>query len=82
LSHRVRARLPRRRIGAIIGELADTWMAGEEGRLEGWIADAGQDTPAPLASVARNLRRDFGVVHNGLSLPHSSGAVEGTFDHQ
>ncbi|MFE9813260.1 transposase, partial [Streptomyces sp. NPDC005548] len=42
-----------------------------------WIADAEQDTLVPLASFARNLRRDFDAVRNGPSLPYSSGAVEG-----
>jgi transposase len=35
---------------------------------------------APLAGFARNLRRDFDAVHKGLSLPHSSGAVEGNIN--
>jgi len=30
-----------------------------------------------IASFARNLRRDIDAVRNGLTLPHSSGAVEG-----
>ena len=39
------------------------------------------ETPfAPLARFARNLRRDFDAVRNGLSLPHSSGAVEGNIN--
>lgn len=46
-------------------------------RLEDRIADAEQDTLAPLASFARNLRRDLHAVRNGLTLPYSSGAVEG-----
>ncbi|MEV0695456.1 transposase [Streptomyces sp. NPDC050388] len=49
-------------------------------RLENWIADVERDTLAPLASFARNLRRDFDAVRNGLSLPHSSGAVEGNIN--
>ncbi|MFE9976461.1 ISL3 family transposase [Streptomyces hirsutus] len=56
-------------------------MTGRHGdRLEDWIADAEQDSLAPLASFARNLRRDFDAVRNGLSLPHSSGAVEGNIN--
>ncbi|GAA2986619.1 MULTISPECIES: transposase [Streptomyces] len=55
-----------------------TMMTGLHGdRLEDWIADAEQDTLAPLASFARNLRRDLDAVRNGLTLPYSSGAVEG-----
>ncbi|MGW2370704.1 ISL3 family transposase [Streptomyces sp. NPDC001667] len=56
-------------------------MTGRHGdRLEDWITDAEQDTLAPLASFARNLRRDFDAVCNGLSLPYSSGAVEGNIN--
>ncbi|MFD9637504.1 ISL3 family transposase [Streptomyces violascens] len=56
-------------------------MTGRQGdRLEGWIADIEQDSLAPLAGFARNLRRDFDAVRNGLSLPHSSGAVEGNIN--
>ncbi|MFD7606035.1 transposase [Streptomyces mirabilis] len=56
-------------------------MTGRHGdRLENWIADAEQDTLAPLASFARNLLRDFDAVRNGLSLPHSSGAVAGNIN--
>jgi transposase len=46
--------------------------------LEQWITDVEQDTLAPLASFARNLRRDQDAVHAGLTLEHSSGRVEGT----
>ncbi|MGW1528509.1 transposase [Streptomyces sp. NPDC002159] len=49
-------------------------------RLEEWIAGVEHDALAPLARFARNLRRDFDVVHNGLSLQHSSGAVEGNIN--
>ncbi|WP_420705996.1 ISL3 family transposase [Streptomyces sp. NRRL S-1831] len=53
-------------------------MTGRHGdRLEDWIADAEQDTLVPLAGFARNLRRDLDAVRNGLTLPYSSGAVEG-----
>ncbi|MFB9449698.1 ISL3 family transposase [Dactylosporangium vinaceum] len=54
-------------------------MTGRHGnRLEEWINAVERDTLAPLASFARGLRRDYDAVHNGLSLPCSSGAVEGT----
>jgi hypothetical protein len=35
-----------------------------------------QDTSAPLASFARNLRRDQDVGHAGLTLEYSPGRVE------
>jgi transposase len=46
-------------------------------RLDDWIATDESDRLAPLASFARNLRRDIDAVRNGLSLPYSSGPVEG-----
>lgn len=56
-----------------------TMMTGLHGEdLEQWITDVEQDTLAPLASFARNLRRDQDAVHAGLTLDHSSGRVEGT----
>ena len=48
------------------------------GDLEQWISDVEHDTLAPVASFARNLRRDQDAVHAGLTLSHSSGRVEGT----
>ncbi|MEV4515198.1 transposase [Dactylosporangium sp. NPDC049525] len=56
-------------------------MTGRHGdRLEDWIVAVERDNLAPLTSFARNLRRDFDAVHNGLSLAYSSGAVEGTIN--
>jgi transposase len=56
-------------------------MTGRHGdRLDEWIAAVEQDTLAPLAAFARNLRRDHDAVRNGLTLPHSSGPVEGTIN--
>jgi transposase len=56
-------------------------MTGRHGdRLEDWITDVEHDSLTPLASFARNLRRDIDAVRNGLSLPHSSGAVEGNIN--
>jgi transposase len=47
------------------------------GRIEEWISAAENDTLVPLASFARNLRRDLDAVRNGLTLTYSSGPVEG-----
>ena len=46
--------------------------------LDDWItaAEAGESTH--LAAFATGLRRDHDAVQAGLSLEHSSGAVEGT----
>jgi transposase len=46
-------------------------------RLEGWIAAVEADDLPGLRSFATGLRRDQQAVINGLTLPYSSGAVEG-----
>ncbi|MFI6332864.1 transposase [Micromonospora chersina] len=54
-------------------------VTGRHGeRLDDWITAVEHDTLAPLSGFARSLRRDLDAVRNGLALPHSSGAVEGT----
>lgn len=46
-------------------------------RLDAWIGTVEKDSSTALASFARNLRRDLDAVRNGLTLPYSSGPVEG-----
>ena len=46
-------------------------------QLQGWITAVEKDSLTALASFARNLRRDLDAVRNGLTLPYSSGPVEG-----
>jgi transposase len=53
-----------------------TGLHGE--RLDGWIAAVEADDLPGLHSFTTGLRRDHQAVTNGLSLPYSSGAVEGT----
>ncbi|WP_406724058.1 hypothetical protein WJ438_04495 [Streptomyces sp. GD-15H] len=70
--HRLRERDPELDRFTGHGRKFAVMMTGRPGdRLENWIADAEQDTPAPRASFARNLRRDLDAVRNGLSSPHS-----------
>ncbi|MEV4734615.1 ISL3 family transposase [Saccharopolyspora sp. NPDC049426] len=46
-------------------------------RLDSWISAVEKDSLTAIASFARNLRRDIDAVRNGLTLPYSSGPVEG-----
>ena len=47
-------------------------------RLDDWLAAVEADQGQPdLRSFARGIRRDYHAVRNGLTLPWSSGAVEG-----
>lgn len=56
-------------------------MTGLHGdRLDEWITNVENDTLSPLAAFARNLRRDYDAVRNGLTLPHNSGPVEGAIN--
>ncbi|SNY63915.1 Transposase [Paractinoplanes atraurantiacus] len=56
-------------------------MTGRHGdRLEEWITVVEHDTLTALAGFARGLRRDLDAVRNGLTLPHSSGPVEGNIN--
>jgi transposase len=53
-------------------------MPGLHGdQLDGWIAAVDADDLPDLRSFATGLRRDHQAVVNGLTLPYSSGAVEG-----
>ncbi|MFE0153550.1 ISL3 family transposase [Nonomuraea sp. NPDC059007] len=54
-------------------------MANRTGRiaLKPWLAEVEADDIPRLHSLARGLRSDQTAVTNGLSLPYSSGPVEG-----
>jgi len=47
-------------------------------QLDEWMAQVGTTGPAPLRSFVAGLRTDHAAVLNGLTLPWSSGPVEGT----
>jgi transposase len=50
---------------------------GAADHLDGWIKQVERDELPPLRSFAAGLKRDHTAVVNGLTLPYSSGAVEG-----
>ncbi|WP_443078987.1 transposase [Streptosporangium sp. NBC_01495] len=53
-------------------------MTNRDGHLlDEWIAAATAGDSPHLASFASGLRRDHAAVTAGLTLPYSSGAVEG-----
>ncbi len=47
-------------------------------RLDAWLAAAEASSLPQLQSYAAGIRRDHTAVLAGLTLPHSSGKVEGT----
>jgi transposase len=53
-------------------------MAQRRGQeLPAWLETVEADDLPELRSLAAGLRRDLAAVINGLTLEHSSGAVEG-----
>ena len=52
-------------------------LSGDKDTLTEWLAAVDHDLPA-MRSFTRGLRRDLEAVTAGLTLPYSSGAVEGT----
>ena len=53
-------------------------LTGRHGdRLEKWLAAVEADDQPDLHSFANGIRRDHGAVVNGLTMPWSSGVVEG-----
>jgi transposase len=74
----VKARSPR--LNAAAGHVTAfaEMMAGRHGeRLPAWMAAVDLDDLPSLHSFTRGIRTDQTAVTNGLTLPHSSGAVEG-----
>lgn len=69
-----------RRLAAHVRAFAAMMGALHGHRLQDWIEAAERDTFPALASFARHLRRDLDAVRHALSLPHSSGAVEGNIN--
>lgn len=54
-------------------------LTGRHGdRLDSWMAAVVADDLPHLHRFVNGLRRDYDAVRNGLTLPHSSGVVEGT----
>jgi transposase len=74
----VRARCPH--LDQIAGHVTEfaTMLTGRHGeRLDAWIAAVNADDLPDLHSFTHGLQRDHAAVLNGLTLPYSSGAVEG-----
>lgn len=76
----LRARSPR--LDSTAGHVAAfakmmTTLTGTRENLQAWIEAVDADDLPDLHSFTRGIRRDLDAVINGLSLPYSSGAVEG-----
>jgi hypothetical protein len=67
-------------LNALAGQVTEfakilTGLHGD--RLDDWITAAGADDQPDLHSFARGVKHDHQAVLNGLTMPWSSGAVEG-----
>ena len=60
-----------------VSEFAEILTGRHGERLDDWIAAADASDLPDLHSFATGLKRDHDAVRNGLTLPWSSGAVEG-----
>ena len=56
-----------------------TELTGQD--LPQWIADAGDAGLPGISSFAKGLKQDLDAVTNGLTMPWSSGPVEGRVNH-
>jgi transposase len=65
-------------LAARVAEFAKILTRLEGDRLDDWLQAVENDPGQPdLQSFARGIRRDYQAVRNGLTLPYSSGPVEG-----
>ncbi len=60
-----------------VAAFADMLTGRHGDRLDDWISAVEADDQPDLHRFARGLRLDHDAVRNGLTLPHSPGAVEG-----
>ncbi|HEY0696128.1 MAG TPA: ISL3 family transposase [Kribbella sp.] len=62
---------------AHVGAFAEMLTGRHGERLDTWMQKVGADDLPYLRSFVTGLKQDYTAVLNGLTLPHSSGAVEG-----
>lgn len=61
----------------LVSDFAGMLRERQGQHLDSWIAQAKHSGVAQLAGFAAGLVKDYDAVRNGLTLPYSSGAVEG-----
>lgn len=64
-------------VRALVREFADMLCNRTGRKLPGWADQAEASSIRELRSFAAGLRKDWAAVTAGLTLPYSSGAVEG-----
>ena len=82
-SHHVRSPGVRERcphldaLASHVTEFAKILTGRHGGRLDAWITAVEADDQPDLHSFVRGIKRDYDAVLNGLTMPWSSGVVEG-----
>jgi transposase len=61
----------------LVGDFANMLLHRTGSQLPAWADQAEASTVRELRSFAAGLRKDWAAVTAGLTLPYSSGAVEG-----
>lgn len=61
----------------LVREFADMLCHQHGEHLESWASQAGTSPVSELRGFAKGLRKDWAAVTAGLTVPYSSGAVEG-----
>jgi transposase len=61
----------------LVREFADMLCHRHGEHLEAWASQAENSPVSELRGFAKGLRKDWAAVTAGLTLPYSSGAVEG-----
>jgi transposase len=66
-----------RTVDELVSDFASMLRQRQGQHLDTWITRARASGVAQLAGFAAGLVKDYDAVRNGLTLPYSSGAVEG-----
>ncbi|WP_204038229.1 ISL3 family transposase, partial [Micromonospora qiuiae] len=66
-----------RTVDRLVSDFAGMLRQRQGQHLDTWITQARSSGVAQLAGFAAGLVKDYDAVRNGLTLPYSSGAVEG-----
>jgi transposase len=66
-----------RTVDRLVSDFASMLRQLQGQHMDTWIAQARTSGVAQLAGFAAGLLKDYDAVRNGLTLPWSSGAVEG-----
>lgn len=74
----VRERCPElAEVQELAGRFARIMREGEENKLEAWLEEAGSSSFSEIRTFAKGVRQDEAAIRAAITLPWSSGQVEG-----